>query len=128
MSNGDNLLRLPGADPAKSGTALWHVRLILSGAVTDTDELVSALTRLSEASPFLGSIRYARDRVVICYWDEAETAEDAAAMALRVWPDNRRCGLPEWDVVGLEVLERELSSQHNQSHSHAKLLGDIRPL
>jgi hypothetical protein len=128
MSNGDNLLRLPGADPGSIGPALWHVRLILSGEQTDTDELVSALTRLSEASPFLGSIRYASDRVVISYWDEAETAEDAAAMALRVWPDNRRCGLPEWNVVGLEVLERELSSQRNETSSRAKLLGDVRPL
>jgi hypothetical protein len=102
--------------------------LILTGEQTDTDELVSALTRLSEASPFLGSIRYASDRVVISYWDEAETAEDAAAMALRVWPDNRRCGLPEWNVVGLEVLERELSSQRNETSSRAKLLGDVRPL
>jgi hypothetical protein len=49
-------------------------------------------------------------------------------MALRVWPDNRRCGLPEWNVVGLEVLERELSSQRNETSSRAKLLGDVRPL
>ena len=85
----------------------WHVTLTVGGDVHDPSQVRAALTRLSDQHAFLHSMRYAGHRAEIQYWEEAEEMLDAAAMALRVWHEHRRsAGLPRWDVVGLEILER----------------------
>jgi hypothetical protein len=87
---------------------LWHVRVTMGGEATDPEQLRMALERLCLASPFLAGVRYDATRAEITYWDEAEDADDAAALALRVWSDHRRgVGLPNWHVVGLEVVDRD---------------------
>lgn len=87
---------------------LWHVRVTMGGEATDPEQLRMALERLCLASPFLAGVRYEATRAEITYWDEAEDADDAAALALRVWNDHRRsAGLPHWQVVGLEVVDRD---------------------
>lgn len=87
---------------------LWHVRVTMGGDPTDPEQLRMALERLCLASPFLAGVRYDATRAEITYWDEAEDADDAAALALRVWNDHRRgVGLPHWHVVGLEVVDRD---------------------
>jgi hypothetical protein len=86
---------------------LWSVTLTLAGAPTDVCALRAALDRLVAEQPFLSTVRYSEERVELRYWDEAEGADDAAAMALRLWPEHReRVGLPDWGVVGLEVVDR----------------------
>ena len=90
---------MPGA------LVLWHVALTVSGPAVCMDELRFALDRLVQQRPFMLSVRYAADRVELRYWDEAENVDDVAALALRLWGEHRAsAGLPDWTVVGLEVL------------------------
>ena len=79
---------------------LWSVTLTLAGDAAGLDRLLAQ-------SPFLSSVRYSGHRAELRYWDEAEGADDAAAMALRLWPEHREtAGLPDWCVVGVEVVDR----------------------
>ena len=110
---------------------LWHVTVTYAGADVPVERLRPALERLTRESPFLASARYAANRVELRYWDEAEDVDDAAAMALRLWNDHRdSAGLPEWRVVGLEVLDREtlLSRGERGLVASSGELGDVRPL
>lgn len=87
---------------------LWHVTVTVAGAEHDPDVVRAAMARLSEERPFLHSLRYSSDHAEIRYWEEAYDMLDAASLALRVWNEHRKtAGLPRWEVVGLEVLERE---------------------
>lgn len=86
----------------------WHVTVTVSGDEHAVDEVREAMRRLGDQHAFLHSMRYASDHAEIAYWEQAPEMLDAAAMALRVWSEHRAsAGLPAWEVVGLEVLERE---------------------
>jgi len=99
---------------------LWHVTLTVSGRVHDGDSVRSALQRLSDERPFMHSLRYRPSRAELQYWEEAEGMLDAASLALRLWSEHRdSCGLPEWEVVGLEVLERDTLHQRAQQPASA---------
>ena len=126
----------PDVPPAFAGAAgaadlpLWHVRVTLAGPATDAEQLGLALQRLCQASPFLASVRYNSERAEVTYWDEAEDADDAAALALRVWNDHRRSvGLPPWHVVGLEVVDRDTRRARADVSDDRDVLatGDVRP-
>jgi len=115
---------------AADALPLWHVRVTLAGPATDAEQLGLALQRLCQASPFLASVRYNSERAEVTYWDEAEDADDAAALALRVWNDHRRSvGLPPWHVVGLEVVDRETRRARADASDRHEVLatGDVRP-
>ena len=87
---------------------MWHVTLTMGGESQDSDELLAALERLTHERPFLLSGRYADDRVDLRYWEEAADCDDACALALRLWFDHRQsAGLPDWSVLGLEVISRD---------------------
>ncbi|WP_432487818.1 hypothetical protein [Kineococcus sp. SYSU DK018] len=87
--------------------SLWSVTLTLAGQPVDVGQLRPALDRLVGEHPFLSSIRYSDTRAEVRYWDEARDVDDAAAMAVRLWPEHRAsAGLPAWDVVGVEVVDR----------------------
>lgn len=87
---------------------LWHVTVTVAGSAHEADLVREALERLKHQHAFLHSMRYGRDRAEICYWEQAPEMLDAAAMGMRVWNEHRdSAGLPAWEVVGLEVLERE---------------------
>jgi hypothetical protein len=87
---------------------LWHVTLTVAGRDQDPDALRISLSRLSDERPFIHSMRYRRSAAELQYWEEADRMLDAASLALRLWREHRSsCGLPDWEVVGLEVLERE---------------------
>lgn len=87
---------------------LWHVTVTVSGVEHQADIVREAMSRLGEQHAFLHAMRYATDRAEIAYWEQAPEMLDAAAMAMRVWNEHRAsAGLPAWEVVGLEVLERE---------------------
>ncbi|MEN3582896.1 hypothetical protein AAH978_01850 [Streptomyces sp. ZYX-F-203] len=99
------------ADPA-DGPRLWHVTLSLSGARAPREEVRRALERLAHDHPFLLTSRYADDHAEIRYWEEARDLHDAAAVALRLWGEHRRtAGLPPWEIVGLEVIDRATYQQ-----------------
>ncbi|WP_079177606.1 hypothetical protein [Streptomyces mangrovisoli] len=91
---------------------LWHVTLSVSGAEVPLKDLRRGLEQLAHDHPFLLTSRYANDHAEIRYWEEARDLHDAAAVALRLWGEHRRSAdLPAWEIVGLEVIDRETYHQ-----------------
>ncbi len=87
---------------------LWHVRVSVAGHEHDAAVVCAALERLAEERPFIHAMRYRPWSAELEYWEQADGMLDAASLALRLWNEHRSsCGLPGWEVVGLEVLERE---------------------
>ena len=115
MDDGTNGLRgrLRAVDGGGGGDErLWHVTLTVAGPSVDTDAVRAGLERLGLDHPFLMSGRYAADRAEVRYWEEAPDVHDALAMALRLWGEHRNtAGLPNWSIVGLEVVDRETYRQ-----------------
>ncbi len=105
-----------------SDARLWHVRVTVAGPETEPFVVRRAMQRLAEERPFLESLRYGPDRAEICYWDEADSLVDAGSLALRLWSEHREtANLPPWDVVGLEVREREIVQAASLLESVAEL-------
>ncbi|WP_329217275.1 hypothetical protein OG352_14675 [Streptomyces sp. NBC_01485] len=91
---------------------LWHVTLSVSGEEAPVAEVRRALEQLAHDHPFLLTSRYAGDHAEIRYWEEARDLHDAAAVALRLWGEHRQtAGLPPWEIVGLEVIDRQTYHQ-----------------
>jgi hypothetical protein len=91
---------------------LWHVTLCVSGAEAPLKEVRRGLEQLAHDHPFLLTSRYAHDHAEIRYWEEARDLHDAAAVALRLWGEHRSSAqLPPWEIVGLEVIDRETYHQ-----------------
>ncbi|MFF2325746.1 MULTISPECIES: hypothetical protein [unclassified Streptomyces] len=109
--------RTTGPEPAAAGeertpSRLWHVTLSVSGAEFPLKEIRRGLEQLAHDHPFLLTSRYANDHAEIRYWEEARDLHDAAAVALRLWGEHRStAGLPPWEIVGLEVIDRETYHQ-----------------
>jgi hypothetical protein len=119
--------------PARRGDepALWFVTVTVSGDRLPADEVRRGLERLSEERPFLVSAGYASSRAEVRYWDESVDVEGAVAQALRMWADHQRsAGLPDWRVVGLEVVDRDTARRRWNSSSSLPVLnlGEIRAL
>ncbi len=90
------------------GPRHWHVTVTLAGAPVEPLLLRSSLVRFAEQRMFLSSLRFLSDRVELSYWDEGRSMAEVASLAMRVWSEHRvSAGLPQWEVVGLEVLDRE---------------------
>jgi hypothetical protein len=110
---------------------LWHVTLTVGGDGVQPAEIRAALERLAAEHPFLLDGRYAVDRAEVRYWEEADYLEDAAAMALRLWGEHRASArLPRWEVLGLEVLERETFHRRGRSGDldvAVSAVGRVRP-
>lgn len=91
---------------------LWHVTLSVSGGEAPLKEVRRGLEQLAHDHPFLLTSRYANDHAEIRYWEEARDLHDAAAVALRLWGEHRQTAkLPPWEIVGLEVIDRETYHQ-----------------
>ncbi|MET9435559.1 hypothetical protein [Streptomyces sp. NPDC006551] len=91
---------------------LWHITLSVSGAEAPLTEVRRGLEQLAHDHPFLLTSRYANDHAEIRYWEEARDLHDAAAVALRLWGEHRQSAkLPPWEIVGLEVIDRETYHQ-----------------
>ncbi|GGY31151.1 hypothetical protein [Streptomyces omiyaensis] len=91
---------------------LWHVTLSVSGVESSLQEVRRGLEQLAHDHPFLLTSRYANDHAEIRYWEEARDLHDAAAVALRLWGEHRQTAkLPPWEIVGLEVIDRETYHQ-----------------
>jgi hypothetical protein len=85
------------------------VTLTVGGDAVALEDVRAALERLNAERPFFLASRYAETRAELRYWEEAESCEDACALALRLWGEHRASAdLPAWSVVGLEVVERTL--------------------
>ena len=105
---------------------LWHVTVTVAGATHDEEVVRDAMLRLLDDRPFLHALHYAADRAEIRYWEEASDMLDAASLALRVWNEHRAsAGLPRWEVVGLEVLERD--ALQRRSNDPTPSIGAYRP-
>lgn len=98
--------RFQGEEPGDT-PRLWHVTLSVSGKEAPLPEVRRALEQLAHDHPFFLTSRYAVDHAEIRYWEEARDLHDAAAVALRLWGEHRQtAGLPPWEIVGLEVIDR----------------------
>lgn len=108
---------------------LWYVTVTVAGPATSPCDVRTALERLSEERPFLVSARYAADRAEVVYWDESDDVTVAAAQALRMWHDHLASAqLPDWRVVGLEVLDRVTARlRRDRCEDRVRVLGEIRP-
>lgn len=108
---------------------LWHVTVTVGGDSMEPLVVRNALRRLSDQRPFLHSMKYDGARAEIQYWEEAETLLDAASLALRVWNEYRdSAGLPRWEVVGLEVIERSVFQSRRMEYAVMVDLQDVTPL
>ncbi|KPC58933.1 hypothetical protein [Streptomyces chattanoogensis] len=96
----------------REASRLWHITLSVSGAEAPLKEVRRSLEQLAHDHPFLLTSRYANDHAEIRYWEEARDLHDAAAVALRLWGEHRSTAkLPPWEIVGLEVIDRETYHQ-----------------
>ena len=108
---------------------LWHVTVTVGGDQVEPLIVRNALRRLNDQRPFLHSLKYAGRRAEIQYWDEAESLLDASSLALRVWNEHRdTAGLPRWEVIGLEVIERQLFLSRGMEYNLVVDLQDVTPL
>lgn len=109
----------------------WHVTVTLAGVAQAESEVCDALHRLLDERPLLQSCRYGPDAVELRYWDQADDVADVAAMALRLWCEHRRIAdLPDWHVVGLEVVDRDTYHRRRNDGplpSAVSALADVRP-
>lgn len=97
------------------GVRLWHVTVTVAGTAMEPLIVRGALQRLSEERPFLSSLRFSADRAEIAYWDEGGSLVDVGSLALRLWIEHRDSArLPDWEVVGLEIVEQQLRSSREE--------------
>lgn len=100
-------------------TRMWHVTLTVSGVPVNEAEIRNGLERLSHEHPFLLAGRYATDRAEVRYWDEAADVSGAVAHAVGLWRMHRdSAGLPDWVVVGVEVVDQATFHRRGR-HAHA---------
>lgn len=118
-------------DPADSDR-LWRVCVSVSGIPVAIAQIRDGLEALAHHHPFLLEARYAADRAEIRYWEEGPDAMSVAALAGAVWDAHRgAAGLPDWRVVGIEVVDRE--TVHERDHrpsvprAHLVPAGVLRP-
>lgn len=113
----------PDAEPR-----MWHVTLSVAGAVVATPDIRAGLERLAQEHPFLLSARYASDHAEVRYWEQAVDLHDAAALALRVWGEHRdSSGLPGWEIVGLEVVDRGTFQRRGAEVGAPGVAGGLMP-
>jgi hypothetical protein len=87
----------------------WHVTLTLSGDPSEPLIVRSAMQRLTEERQFLDSVNSNGSSVEIQFWDEGKNMLDVASLAMRLWNEHRESAkLPNWEVVGLEIVEKDL--------------------
>jgi hypothetical protein len=84
------------------------------------------MDRLLHERPFIDSLRFDNSRAELQYWEESQDMLDAASLALRLWNEHRSSAdLPEWEVVGLEVVDQVTYKARGKSSPRA--LGAIAP-
>ena len=95
---------------------MWHVTLTVAGPAVHVADIRAGLERLSHAHPFLLAGRYAQDRAELRYWEEAPQIDLAVELANDLWGEHRTsAALPDWEVVGLEVVDQETFHRRGRS-------------
>ena len=88
---------------------LWHVTLTVAGDPVEPMLLRAALFRLREERPFIDTVEFTPRSATLNFWDEGDGMLDVASLALRLWSEHREsAGLPCWEIVGLEVVEKSV--------------------
>ncbi len=99
----------------------WYVTLTLAGAPVEPLLLRRAMTRLGEERPFLDAVHFTSTTAELRFWDQGDSMLDVASLAMRLWNEHRSsANLPDWEVVGLEVVEKTLR-QSRQTIPSARL-------
>ncbi|CAM5671165.1 hypothetical protein SVIOM342S_06318 [Streptomyces violaceorubidus] len=98
----------PRGEEPEHTPRLSHVTLSVSRSPRPRSPRCAGRSNSSRTDhPFLLTSRYADDHAEIRYWEEARDLHDAAAVALRLWGEHRQtAGLPPWEIVDLEVIDR----------------------
>jgi hypothetical protein len=92
----------------------WHVTLTLSGEAAEPLILRGAMQRLTQERGFLDSVISNGSSVEIQFWDEGRNMLDVASLAMRLWNEHRDSAkLPDWEVVGLEIVEKDLRDRRS---------------
>ena len=108
---------------AEAAGRLWHVTLTLAGEPVEPLMLRAALSRLREERPFIDSVEFTGSSACLDYWDEGPVMLDVASLALRLWSEHREsAGLPSWEIVGLEVVEKGVREARSGVHPAATSL------
>ncbi|MFN8076082.1 MAG: hypothetical protein U0Q15_11765 [Kineosporiaceae bacterium] len=110
---------------------LWFVTVTVAGPAAPPGEVRQALERLSSERPFVVSARYRADRAEVRYWDESDDIDVATSQGMRMWSDHMiTAQLPQWKVVGLEVVDRQTARMRWTRDDQAPILvlGEIRPM
>jgi hypothetical protein len=98
----------------------WHVTLTLSGAPVEPLIVRGAMQRLTDERPFLDSVTSTADSAEIQFWDQGESMLDVASLAMRLWQEHRdSANLPDWEVVGLEIVEKDVRDRRTALGRHA---------
>lgn len=101
--------------PEPPAPQMWHVTVTVAGDPVSSDAIKTALERLSDQHPFLLAGRFSLDRAEVRYWEEADGAATAVSLALQLWNEHLdSAGLPPWEVVGVEVIDRETFHRRGQ--------------
>ena len=110
-------------DEPRDDARMWHVTVTVAGPSVPEASIRMGLERLSHEHPFLLAGRYAADRAEIRYWDEAPDVEAAAAHAASLWRLHRASSsLPDWQVVGVEVVDRATFQRRGRHAAPAGLI------
>lgn len=92
---------------AEQHVRLWHVTLTVAGQPVEPMLVRASLSRLREERPFIDTVEYTGSGAELQFWDEGDAMLDVASLALRLWDEHRdSAGLPHWEIVGLEVVEK----------------------
>ena len=117
---------------SEAPTSLWFVTVTVAGDVVEAQTIRAGLERLSHEHPFLLSGRYAADRAEVRYWEEGPDAQTVLDLAVSLWGEHRAsAGLPDWEVVGVEVIDRETFHRRGRHLGHGPGLiaaGGVSPL
>jgi len=98
----------------------WHVTLTLSGEPAEPLIVRGALQRLNEERQFLDSVVSTGHSAEIQFWDQGENMLDVASLAMRLWNEHRESAkLPDWEVVGLEIVEKGLHDKRGSPRRRA---------
>ena len=106
--------------PSDPSTRLWHVTLTVAGEPVEPMLLRAALSRLREERPFIDTVEFTGSSAALCFWDEGTAMLDVASLALRLWSEHREsAGLPFWEIVGLEVVEKSVRDARSSARPPA---------
>ena len=111
--------------------AMWHVTITVNGPPVSSAQLQESLSSLATAHPFGLSARYANDVAELRYWEEGHDCEAVVASALRLWRSVKTdTKLPDWPVVGVEVVDRATFRRRWPAGSDASdlLAPGVKPL